>query len=181
MRRLLLVLLLCLALPVMAKKKLVEGDVPPDNLGAVDGGEAVSLAQLRGSVVVATFWASWCSPCLQELPVLENLQRTVPKEALRVVAINIDEDVGDYRKIMKHLADATITITRDRRGRSRESYGVSAIPHMFMIDHEGRIAHMHRGYGPDMLEEFVGEINALLDARQSALAAQAAVPTTDEG
>lgn len=164
--RILLMALLLAASPAWAAKIGV-GDTPPPALGVDTAGETLDLNQLEGTVVVLTFWASWCSPCLQELPVLENLQRRVPKDQLRVIAMNIDANAADYKRIMTHLADATLTIARDRKGRIKQRYGVSAIPHMFLIDHRGKVAHMHRGYGPDMLEGFVEEINALLQARAS--------------
>lgn len=164
--RTLLIALLLAASPAWAAKIAV-GDTPPPALGVDTVGEKIDLAQLEGTVVVLTFWASWCSPCLQELPILENLQQKVPKDQLRVIAMNIDADVADYKRIMVHLENATLTIARDRNGKIKQRYGVSAIPHMFLIDHHGKVAHMHRGYGPDMLEGFVGEINALLQARQA--------------
>ena len=165
MRTLLMALLFATS-PAWAAK-IVVGDTPPPALGIDTTGKKIDLAQLEGTVVVLTFWASWCSPCLQELPVLENLQRTVPKDQLRVIAMNIDADPADYKRILAHLSDATITIARDRNGKIKQRYGVSAIPHMFLIDHRSKVANMHRGYGPEMLEGFVGEINALLEARRN--------------
>ena len=67
------------------------GDVPPSYLGKDQKGKKVELADLRGKVVIVTFWATWCVPCRKELPVLETIQRHAGQDRVRVVAVNIEK------------------------------------------------------------------------------------------
>jgi thiol-disulfide isomerase/thioredoxin len=166
-----LICLICTQLATAADP--VPGDAAPALLGRDQHGESFDLAQWHGTVVVVTFWASWCPPCLKELPVLEALQKQVPQAELRVVGVNI-EDASDYRRILKHLGQSELTFTNDRRGRIRDRYGVGPIPHLYLIDHEGKVAFEHVGYTPDQLDGFVEEINELLRRRHEALNAPGA-------
>lgn len=78
------------------------GDAPPVALLGKDrAGQVVDLGQLRGKVVVVTFWASWCGYCLKELPQLDLLQKHAGDRLLRVVAVNVKDGNDDYRAMMR--------------------------------------------------------------------------------
>src|SRR5277367_3973049 len=68
---------------------------PAPQFAVSDGQESVNLAGLRGHVVLLNFWATWCSPCVQELPSLEQMQRDLPQ--VNVVTVSTDEDEAAYR------------------------------------------------------------------------------------
>lgn len=141
------------------------GDVPPDALGKDRNGEQVHVSDYRGKVVVLTFWASWCSYCREELPLLENMQRRVGKDRITVVAVNTDKERKDYLALRRGMTDFELTMTADERtlGIAKE-YDVTGLPHMLMIDKSGRVSAVHVGYSKQMLPRIVDEINALLDA-----------------
>lgn len=82
--------LLFLATVVAADIK--PGDVPPDEFGKTPKGKSISGSGQAGKVVVVTFWASWCGPCLQEIPVLESVQKTLGEDRVAVIAVNSKED-----------------------------------------------------------------------------------------
>jgi thiol-disulfide isomerase/thioredoxin len=147
----------------VAQAAYEKGDAPFDDLGVDRAGEAVTVSQHRGKVVVVSFWASWCGPCLKELPILENLQRAVGKEHLQVVAINFREDRREYMAMVRRLKGAQMTLTHDRYGKLSEPYKIKGVPFMLVIDRSGRIAYRHMGYSEDMLGDFVDQINGLLD------------------
>jgi thiol-disulfide isomerase/thioredoxin len=170
MRRLPIVLLLCcLPLWVFARTSPEPGDTPPNSLGKESrSGDALLVDGHRGKVLVVSFWASWCGPCLQELPILEGLQQQVSPARLRVVAINYQEDIQLYLQHLKKMQGMKMSLVHDRDGRLADAFGVESLPHLFMIDHLGRVAHVHQGYSPKALPDIVDEINALLLAQGKA-------------
>ena len=143
---------------------IAAGDAALPGAGNDRDGNAVAVTDYRGKVVVMTFWASWCTYCLKELPVLENLQKHVGKDRLQVLAVNVDRDKSDYVKLRRKLKDFTLLVTSDDDGNLARAYGVSSLPYMVLIDKAGAVSRIHLGYGEKMLSDFVDEINALLES-----------------
>ena len=137
------------------------GDIPPDVLGKDRGGDPVSVSQHRGKVVIVTFWASWCGPCRRELPILGHVQKTVGRDHLEVIAVNLNEPRADFVEVIRANPKLKLTYVHDK-GPAAEQYGVTSVPHMFIIDREGTVAYVHRGYSPEMLDGFVQEMLSLL-------------------
>ena len=159
--------LLVASWPLLAADALPQpkpGDIPPDDLGHDRSGAPVNVSQHRGKVVIVTFWASWCGPCRRELPILGNLQRVVGREHLEVIAVNYKEDKRDFNAVIRANKDVALTYVHDKRGAISDRYGVMALPNMFIVGSDGRIAHVHRGYSAEMVDEFVAEMLALLPA-----------------
>ena len=138
-------------------------DIPPSYLGTDREGNEVKLDDKIGKVVVVTFWASWCPPCLKEIPILDAIQKQVGKDQLEVIAVNFKEDRRRYRKLIKKMTEVSVTMTHDKRGSISQKFGVNAIPHMFMVDKTGKVAHVHLGYDETMLNQIVDELNTLLE------------------
>ncbi len=101
-----------------------------------DGRSSVDLARLRGHVVVLNFWASWCAPCLEELPSLNAMQGELPN--VRVVAVSIDEDPNAYLAFLNRHPTQFLTVL-DGRNRSNALYGTFRPPETFVIDKNGTI------------------------------------------
>ena len=101
-----------------------------------DGEHSVDLNKLRGHVVLLNFWASWCLPCLEELPSLEELQRDLPQ--VQVVAVSMDEDPTAYDRFLKKYSVSLLTI-RDGDQRSNSMYGTFRPPETYVIDKNGVI------------------------------------------
>lgn len=177
-----LLLALFLILPALALadggNKAVQpkpGDIPPDSLGVDRKGNPVTISQHRGKVVVVTFWASWCPPCRRELPMLAHVQSIVGREHMEVVAINVKESRRDFLRVIRANKGIELTYVHDL-GAVSDQYGVSGLPNMFIIDREGRVAHVHRGYSEAVFERFIEEILALLPPE--VLARPVAAPAT---
>lgn len=139
------------------------GDMAPGALGNGRDGKPVALEHYRGRIVVVTFWASWCTYCLKELPVLDSLQRHAGS-LLQVVAVNVKDTPGDYRVMMRQMKGYTLIQSRDVDGSIADGYGVRGYPSLWIIDRDGRIAAHHSGYGEGSLESIIDGINALLRA-----------------
>jgi peroxiredoxin len=149
------------------------GDVAPD-FTAKDllTHQPVTLSEQHGKLVFLTFFASWCPPCRKEVPILEGVQRKLGKERAVVLAVSFREN--DEEAVLKwaHNADVQLRVLEDPGGRIARQYGVHGIPHLYIIDREGHILHVHKGYGPKSLDRLVREINAALrDSGESAVAA----------
>ncbi len=143
------------------------GEAAPDvTLGVTSAGDPTRAADYAGKVVVISFWATWCSPCREELPILEGLQRE-GKGNIQVIAVNI-ESREVFRKAAKLLGDLQLLLANDRNDRSQSAYGVKAIPHMVIIGRDGRVLGIHKGYGESSLGGIVAEINRALGADDSA-------------
>lgn len=141
------------------------GDIPPPILGKLHGGNTeVNLETYRGKVVIVTFWASWCGPCRRELPVLAHFQKVIGHDALEVIAVNFKEPRQDFLGVLRANRKLQLNYVHDSKGIASDEYGVQSLPNMFVIDRDGRIAHVHRGYSEEMLEGFIEEIMALLPA-----------------
>lgn len=164
MRKLILILaLLCVSLPVAAAEIQV-GEMAHDYAGLNSSNEKILLSEHRGKVIVLTFWATWCAPCLEELPILESIQGQVSPERLLVIAINYKQGKKAFRKIKRLLNDFQLTLSYDKRDKVSRRYRVKGIPYTLIIDKTGRVAHIHSGYGDGVQEILVRELNALLMA-----------------
>ena len=129
----------CLALLLLAAG--CDRNDHPQNIGRpapeftlADGTHSVDLNKLRGHVVLINLWASWCAPCVDELPSLLALQRQMP--GLVVVAISMDQDDDAYRTFLKRNHVDLLTI-RDPDARINALYGTVQIPETYAIDRNG--------------------------------------------
>lgn len=153
------------------------GDIPPQILGKDRNGDPVDLGQLRGKVVVVTFWASWCGYCRKELPALNAMQTATGPDYFRIVAVNVQDGNDEYRAMTRKMRDYTLTFARDRSGSIAESYGVKSYPNLWIIDPEGRVAGRHIGYGEDSFGQIVDEISRVIQAEVERLHAAPAAGT----
>lgn len=109
------------------------GSVAP-TFAVSDGLQAADLSTLRGKVVVLNFWATWCAPCIEELPSLMELQRRMPEVA--VVAISTDEDTAAYKRFLSEHNIQLRTIN-DSAQRVNPLYGTFRYPETYVIDRNG--------------------------------------------
>ncbi len=99
-----------------------------------DGQHSVDLAKLRGKVVVLNFWASWCAPCIEEMPSLVALQHELPQ--IQIVAVDSDEDFSQYQNyIVQHHID--LMTVYDQKQASNALYGSFRFPETYIIDKRG--------------------------------------------
>jgi cytochrome c biogenesis protein CcmG, thiol:disulfide interchange protein DsbE len=99
-----------------------------------DGAQTVDLSKLRGRVVVLNLWATWCAPCIEELPSLLEMQRRMPE--IVVVAVSIDQDPDVYHKFLTDHHVNLVTV-RDADMKVNALYGTAQIPESYVIDRQG--------------------------------------------
>ena len=114
-------------------------DAAPDfELTGIDS-KVYHLSDFRGQVVLLNFWATWCGPCVLEMPSLERLHQTLKDKGFRVVAINMDEPGSDAAvKKFSESYGLNFTVLRDPRYGIADKYGVSGFPETFIINREGK-------------------------------------------
>jgi thiol-disulfide isomerase/thioredoxin len=132
-------------LPELSRFKL-EGDVP----------------DLRGKVVLLDFWASWCGPCKQSFPVMQELHQHYAGRGLVIVAVSVDEDRAAMAAFLKKNP-VSFAIVRDAAQKLVADADVQALPTAFLIDRRGNIRFMHRGFRGDVTrKQYREEIELLL-------------------
>jgi thiol-disulfide isomerase/thioredoxin len=126
---------------------------------SITTGDTIELNAQRGKLVIVTFWASWCPPCRRELPILERAQEILGRDKLAVLAINFRDSPVAITALRKIAKTWQISLLEDRNGGIANRYKITAIPHLFMIDRNGKVVANHTGYGDKSLEVLVADIN----------------------
>src|SRR3954454_8502968 len=119
-------------------------DAPTRRLPVLGAGGESSLADYKGKVVVLNFWASWCKPCTEELPLLEKTQRSLAGKDATVLGANY-QDLSARALNFARRFKLTYPSLRDRDGQFADRYGSRAFPETFVIDRRGKIAAQRRG------------------------------------
>jgi cytochrome c biogenesis protein CcmG/thiol:disulfide interchange protein DsbE len=105
----------------------------------------VSLQQFQGKVIYLDFWASWCGPCKQSFPWLNEMQSKYGSQGFQVVAINLDVKLTDVQDFLKSQT-AKFVIAFDSQSVTPKAYGIKGMPSSFLIGKDGRILSQHTGF-----------------------------------
>jgi len=108
---------------------------PAPDFTVQDADRKVSLHDFRGKTVVLNFWATWCPPCVHEMPSLVKMQSDL-KDRVVVLAVSVDEDERSYRTFLKKNNVDVLTV-RDPQQKSNELYGTFKFPETYIIDRQG--------------------------------------------
>ena len=119
-------------------------EAPTERLPVLGKGGEGSLADYKGKVVVLNFWASWCKPCTEELPLLEKTHKAISGRDALVLGANY-QDVSDSALGFVRRFKLSFPSLRDRDGEFADRYGSRAFPETFVVDRRGRIAAQRRG------------------------------------
>jgi peroxiredoxin len=154
---------------VLTIRHLTAPTAPDFMLRSMDG-DSVRLSSLRGKVVVIDFWATWCGPCVAELPYLQKLHdRYRDDPDVRFLCISTDNDSGPVRPFIEKKKYTMKVLYSGRlqpgaRGSVETAYGIKSIPQTFLLDREGKIELKHSGFGGDgeawlrKMERDIGEL-----------------------
>ena len=136
---------LCLAtLAAPAAWSLDAGAAAPDlNLPGLK--EAVTLAGLKGKVVYVDFWASWCGPCKQSFPFMNDLQAKYRAQGFEILAVNLDTKRDDADKFLAEVP-AQFTLAFDAKGDSAKRFEIKGMPSSYLIGRDGKVVAAHKGF-----------------------------------
>lgn len=124
-------------------------------------GDNVSLADLKGQVVMLNFWASWCGPCRQEMPLLDQMHKRYSALGFTLLGVNVEANTKDAERWLSETP-VSFPVLFDKDSKVSELYEVSAMPSTVFIDRKGNVRYLHRGYKPGDEGEYLNQIRALL-------------------
>jgi peroxiredoxin len=145
-------------LPAMAA---VTGSAAPDFTLKSASGENLKLSEYRGEVVLINFWASWCGPCRQEMPALDELHNRYRALGFTVLGVNVEEDSRKAREVLKDLQVSFPVLLDDRSTVSR-LYDIVAMPSTVLVDRNGNIRYLHKGYQPGLEDIYLQQVRELI-------------------
>jgi cytochrome c biogenesis protein CcmG/thiol:disulfide interchange protein DsbE len=144
--------------PSTIPSPLIDRAAPAFDLPTLDG-QRLTLAQLQGAPVVVNFWASWCTPCLQEHPLLMDLARS----GVRIVGVNYKDDPRAAAQWLARHGNPFATVAQDRDGRVGLDWGVYGVPETFALDATGTIRYKH--IRPLTREVWTAEIEPIVQGK----------------
>jgi thiol-disulfide isomerase/thioredoxin len=122
----------------LKSRGIAPGDLAPELPFPDLNGENFSLEKVKGKVVLINFWASWCGPCILELPNLEKLQQRLRGRDFSVIAVGIDDQKENLASF-KAQYGLTFPILVDEDGASKQAYHLGGVPETLMLDKQGRV------------------------------------------
>jgi len=149
----------------MAPPPLPAGTRAPAFITTTLQGKALSLASLRGKVVLLDYWATWCGPCRMATPTLESLHKKFGSRGLRVVGISVDQpdSVAQVRPFVKAFGVTyLVSASPIANAWAARAYHVDGIPAQYLIDKKGIVRWSQSGFAPDEGPELAARIRKLL-------------------
>ena len=133
----------------------------PDFTLKSNNGRNIRLAEQQGNVVMLNFWASWCSPCRQEMPHLIDLSEKFSPLGFQLMGVNVDEDPLAAERAINDLQIA-FPVLFDADNRIADLFSVDAMPTTIIIDKDGNIRHWHRGYQTGYEDSYAEQVAQLI-------------------
>jgi len=125
-------------------------------------GHNVRLSEHLGEVVVLNFWATWCGPCRQQMPRLDQLHTTYRSAGLVLLGLNVDDDTEEAAEFVRTLG-VGYPVLLDPRKSVAPLYDVDALPMTVLVDRAGVVRYVHYDYSPAIEKQYVSELRQLLD------------------
>lgn len=146
------------ALPAFA---LTKSSPAPQFSLAARGGKTVSLAQYKGQVVMINFWATWCGPCRQEMPLLENIYKKYSKAGFTLLGVNVEPDSKAAEDWLK-ATPVSFPVLFDTKSEVSKLYNVAGMPSTVIVDRKGNVRVIHHGYKPGDENSYMDNIRTLV-------------------
>lgn len=133
----------------------------PDFTLKSKNGENLRLSEHKGQVVLINFWASWCGPCRQEMPLLDEMQDKYAKLGFTVFGVNVDKNPAKADKILKDIP-VSFPVLYDPDGTVSQLYDVSAMPTTVIVDRDGNMRYLHKGFKPGYEDKYAANVKTLI-------------------
>ncbi|MFM2275184.1 MAG: hypothetical protein RL211_1056 [Pseudomonadota bacterium] len=139
------------------------GQAAPDfDLPGAQG--AVKLSDYKGKVVYLDFWASWCGPCKQSFPWMNDMQTRYGGKGLNLVAVNVDQKSEDARAFLKDNV-AKFTVAFDQAGKTPKAYAIKGMPTSVLIGADGKVLMVHSGFKDEQRGELEKQLKLALNIK----------------
>ena len=152
-----IVAVVAIAMPAFAGT----GSAAPSFTLGSNGGKEISLAQYKGQAVMINFWASWCGPCREEMPLLESIYKKYNRLGFTMLGVNVEPDSKAANDWLKQTP-VSFPILYDTDSKVSKLYEVAGMPSTVIIDRNGTLRVLHRGYKPGDENEYMDSIRALI-------------------
>jgi cytochrome c biogenesis protein CcmG/thiol:disulfide interchange protein DsbE len=125
----------------------VVGQAAPDaEFAALQGNENIKLSSLQGKVVLLDFWASWCAPCQEELPLLDDMAVRLKDKGIEIVGVSLDENKADAERFLTRKSSWSLTLGHDPEQRVADQFKPPKMPTSYVIDRKGVVRQMNAGF-----------------------------------
>ena len=136
------------------------GPAPAFTLAALTGQQS-TLSQYKGQVVMVNFWATWCGPCQQEMPLLDQMYKKFKPAGFTLIGVNVDKEAAPVKDLMARKP-VSFPVLLDPANQVSKAYHVDEMPSSVIIDRKGEIRYIHRGYKPGDENEYQDRIRQLI-------------------
>jgi peroxiredoxin len=136
------------------------GPAPSFTLTSLTG-QPAALSQYKGQVVMVNFWATWCGPCQQEMPLLDQMYKKYKPAGFTLIGVNVDKEAPAVKDLMTRKP-VSFPVLLDPANQVSKAYHVDEMPSSVIIDRKGEIRYIHRGYRPGDENEYQDRIRQLI-------------------
>ena len=136
------------------------GPAPAFTLNALSG-QPGALSQYKGQVVMVNFWATWCGPCQQEMPLLDQMYKKYKPAGFTLIGVNVDKESPAVKELLARKP-VSFPVLLDPANQVSKAYHVDEMPSSVIIDRKGEIRYIHRGYRPGDENEYQDRIRQLI-------------------
>jgi thiol-disulfide isomerase/thioredoxin len=143
------------------KKGGVGVPMPSVVVRELEGRRKIDLGTLHGKVVLVDIWASWCAPCMEEMPLLDEMAVRLRKNGVEIIAVSVDEDQQSAQTFLSSRAKWSLTVAHDPKGKLPEVLQPSKMPTSYVVDAEGIIRYVNEGFERGDLKTIEAKLIAL--------------------
>jgi thiol-disulfide isomerase/thioredoxin len=154
--------LVTLTTVILAAAANAAGDPPAPTFSLpARGGSTINLSQYKGQVVMINFWASWCVPCRQEMPLLDSIYKKYKPLGFTLLSVNVEPEQKDAENFLKQTP-VTFPVVFDAKSQVSSLYNVQGMPTTVFIDRKGNVRLMHVSYKTGDENLYMDQIRSLL-------------------